>query len=149
MNWPCYLLVDVNHRDRAEHGGSEFDLRRVDTGEIVAVGTYGLFLGDDEGQVSTPGALWIVKHKARDTNPTDKLTGHLPMIEYEGTEDHLLVLTPGGTWCVDCPATGGGHWTRTGEPPNVTATPSIHLSPGVGPPHEWHGFLTAGALVTC
>jgi hypothetical protein len=34
-------------------------------------------------------------------------------------------------------------WQRTGEPPRVTVTPSIFVSPPAG----FHGFLTAGELV--
>lgn len=52
----------------------------------------------------------------------------------------LSVMTPGGIWHIDAPATGGGRWTRTGEPPNVTATPSILIGTA------YHGFLTGGVL---
>jgi hypothetical protein len=43
-------------------------------------------------------------------------------------------------WPIDGPCANGGHWTRTGEPPLVTASPSI-LTPG------YHGWLRAGVLV--
>lgn len=56
---------------------------------------------------------------------------------------HLAVMTPAGLWCIDCPATGSDHmWDRTGEPPHITATPSINIGP-----ERWHGWLTGGALV--
>lgn len=47
-------------------------------------------------------------------------------------------------WCVDCPSSKGGRWTREGDPrqANVTARPSI-LTP------YFHGFLTAGAIIEC
>ena len=62
---------------------------------------------------------------------------------------HLAVMTPAGLACLDCPATGPGgpgrYWERTGEPPNVTVTPSLDIAGGT--PDHWHGHLTAGALV--
>jgi len=55
---------------------------------------------------------------------------------------HLAVMTPAGLVCLDCPETGGTrHWTRTGEPPNVTVTPSLNVNH-----EEWHGWLTNGVL---
>lgn len=56
---------------------------------------------------------------------------------------HLGVMTAAGFVCVDCPATDPphGHWTRTGEPPLVTVTPSLNVDHGA-----WHGFLTNGVL---
>lgn len=61
-------------------------------------------------------------------------------------DGHLCVcLPPGGGldyWDVDGPAKGGGSWTRSGEPPLVTARPSI-LTP------RYHGFLTNGFLESC
>lgn len=60
---------------------------------------------------------------------------------------HLAVMTPAGLACLDCPATDPPprYWTRTGEPPNVTVTPSLLINPGGTP--TWHGFLTNGVLV--
>lgn len=59
----------------------------------------------------------------------------------------LCVVTPGGMWPIDGPASrpGGGEsapgaWTRTGEPPAITVAPSINL---VG---RYHGFLRDGVL---
>lgn len=46
-------------------------------------------------------------------------------------------------WLIDHEASGGGHWERTGEPPNITVTPSISI--GIDP-NRYHGFLTAGVL---
>jgi hypothetical protein len=50
-----------------------------------------------------------------------------------------MMLPDGYEWAIDGPATSGGHWTRTGTPPHITARPSI-LSPG------YHGWLTDGVL---
>ncbi len=56
---------------------------------------------------------------------------------------HLAVKTPGGEWLVDGPsANGGPGWTRNGEIPNVSASPSILMS-------NYHGFLTGGILKGC
>jgi hypothetical protein len=55
----------------------------------------------------------------------------------------LTVMTPGGEWAVDAPSSGGTLWQRTGAPPNVTATPSIHF------PGKYHGWLTNGLLISC
>jgi hypothetical protein len=72
-----------------------------------------------------------------------------------GPDGHcLIVVTPHGPWNVD----GGfqwpsaGKWTRTGEPPRVTARPSIGQGgkgPNGGPPWSYHAFLTDGALEDC
>ena len=64
---------------------------------------------------------------------------------------HLAVMTPAGLACLDCPATGGNkqpgrYWTRSGEPPNVTVTPSLEVGEADGSQPYWHGHLTAGVL---
>lgn len=54
----------------------------------------------------------------------------------------VVCLPPGGGldyWQIDGPSKGGGRWTRTGTPPNVTVTPSILTS-------SYHGFLRGGCL---
>lgn len=68
-------------------------------------------------------------------------------------ERALWVILPNnaGAFCIDGPSTHmddqakkityGDGWRRSGEPPNVTVTPSIDA---VG---EWHGWLTNGELV--
>ena len=60
---------------------------------------------------------------------------------WRGPDGRCLVLrTPGGDWVIDQPSRDGGHWTRTGTPPFITARPSI-LIPG-----RYHGWLTDGEL---
>jgi hypothetical protein len=56
---------------------------------------------------------------------------------------HLGVVTPAGLVCLDCPESDPpyGKWTRTGEPPNITVTPSLNVNNDT-----WHGFLTDGVL---
>lgn len=59
----------------------------------------------------------------------------------------LTVKLPGGgVWHIDSEANGGGHWSRSGVPPMITATPSIWSHANAGPPSEYHGFLQAGKL---
>lgn len=59
---------------------------------------------------------------------------------------HLSVMTPAGLVCLDCPASlpqpPGQYWTRTGDPPDITVTPSLNINDG-----QWHGWLTNGELV--
>jgi hypothetical protein len=55
----------------------------------------------------------------------------------------LSVITPGGQWDIDMPSSSGGHWQRSGEPPNVTANPSILI----GSPPRYHGWLRNGVLI--
>lgn len=64
--------------------------------------------------------------------------------EYAGRpgESWLVILPDGGQWITTQRATGGGHWTVTGTPPLITASPSIwHNAPG-----GWHGWVRAGFL---
>lgn len=55
---------------------------------------------------------------------------------------HLFVRTPGGVWDMDTISTNGEGWDVTGEPPNVTANPSIQHNHG----NRWHGWLRNGVL---
>jgi hypothetical protein len=72
------------------------------------------------------------------------------------------VKCPGGyPWSIDSPQSNStGHWHRTGEAPNFTATPSIHVTcaqfaetanalghfPVVGTKTLYHGHLINGVL---
>jgi hypothetical protein len=60
----------------------------------------------------------------------------------------IVVRTPGGDWIVDYPCKDGRGWTRTGEPPNITARPSIGIGGEAGK-WKYHGFLTDGVLKEC
>lgn len=52
----------------------------------------------------------------------------------------ICVLCPNGAeWCVDAKSSNGEGWTVTGQPPTITAAPSI-LVPG------YHGFLQGGVF---
>jgi len=75
--------------------------------------------------------------------------------EYRGPDGiALLVRCPRGDgqistndWTVDGAATGGGRWTRTGDPRTgaVTAEPSISIG-NPGSPGHYHGWLRNGEL---
>jgi hypothetical protein len=81
------------------------------------------------------------EHLLRDAPP-----GAMYIATWFHEKDHLHVCLPpnGGHdyWDVDGPSSNGNGWTRTGEPPNVTANPSI-LTP------RYHGFLRNGWLEEC
>lgn len=95
--------------------------RRADTGEELTI------------REAPAGAMW------------DAAWMHL-----KGADGRaLMVRTPGGfDWFVDGPATNGPGWTRSGEPPNVTARPSIGVPDHRGA-FAYHGFLTDGVLRSC
>jgi hypothetical protein len=60
---------------------------------------------------------------------------------WAGPDGRSLVmrLPAGGEWAIDGPSRSGGRWTRTGEPPLITARPSILST-------HYHGWLTDGIL---
>lgn len=52
----------------------------------------------------------------------------------------LSVMTPAGPWEIDSQYPTCGRWSRTGQPPNVTVSPSIHFV------DRYHGLLREGYL---
>ena len=50
-----------------------------------------------------------------------------------------MLKTPGGDWILDAISSQGNFWTREGEPPNITAHPSIITG-------NYHGWLKNGIL---
>lgn len=82
----------------------------------------------------TPGAMFWWNHQPRPNDPAPR------------PAPHLAVFTPGGIWCIDCPSTEPphAHWQREGEPPHITASPSIVLGPREKP--LYHGWLRDGIL---
>lgn len=134
MDIACFMVEPCNPHE-SPHGFGRFDIRRIDTGEIVATDTYGYFRGDAPGQCPAGAMAWVM-HR-----PESEL--HAPMDQSGGTQRHLLVVTPGGTWCTGCPATDShAHWRMSGEPPLCTVTPSIDLGHG-----HYHGYLHDGVLI--
>lgn len=83
------------------------------------------------GKVAPPGTM-IRAHWY------DEFSGHP-----DGIESWLISLPDGGDWITSSRATGGGYWTVTGTPPNITASPSIWHNQ----PDGWHGWVRNGELV--
>lgn len=102
------------------------------------------------GYVFTPEDQWQHNLDRLYRNPIDGAL-HRPReapvgamwLELWHDEPHLVVMTPGGEWDIDGPARNGGGWSRTGEPPLVTANPSILIG------DRYHGWLRDGFLVEC
>lgn len=82
----------------------------------------------DGAEPAPPGAMW-----------------YADWFSWKGPDGRsLAVMTPGGVWLVDGPASNSNRpWQRTGTPPNVTANPSIQIGT------RYHGWLRDGALVEC
>lgn len=60
-----------------------------------------------------------------------------------GGGPHLHAKVPGGDeWDIDSKSSNGDGWERSGDPPAVTASPSI-LTP------HYHGWLVAGVFTEC
>lgn len=91
-------------------------------------------------QEAPVGAMWYADWLKISEEQVYEQPGH-----FIGPDGHCLVVQLPGEWewCVDGPASGGGGWTRTGTPPEVTASPSVWANA----PHGWHGWLRDGYLV--
>lgn len=118
--WPTtceycdYEFADEDHWQVHDH----YCYVRPDTGEII------------QQRDLPPGAMF-------------DCFWHKVFPDHIGSDGRSLcvVLPPGGlnVWCIDGPASSGGHWTRSGEPPDITASPSILTG-------TYHGFLQSGVL---
>lgn len=76
-----------------------------------------------------PGAMW------RD-----------PEMDVDGLECWAIVLPNGTIWyTTERAGASGNRWTVTGEPPNITVTPSIDDR---DPNRPWHGWIRDGEFVT-
>lgn len=137
----CWMVEERDVRVEECSGLLWFELYDAVSGEVVADDTYGLFPGTDPGQVA-PGAVWVVRH-----NPARPPV--LPTTDPDGgTEDHRLVLTPGGAVCLDCPrqtvdedgAPVEVRYEVTGDAPELTVAGTITARSG------WSGTLVDGVL---
>jgi len=110
------------------------------------------FLPDDPWQerfdrlyLLTPGEGLVTLHAA----PVGAIWDAPWFVErgrYGGADGRCLVCrTPAGDWVIDGPASNGGRWVRTGEPPRLTVKPSIGFGPTVK--LTYHAFLTDGKLI--
>jgi hypothetical protein len=65
--------------------------------------------------------------------------------QLDGRAPCWVVRLPGGGYCwhtnSESTTEGEGLWNVTGEPPNLTVTPSINVGPEI-----WHGWITDGQL---
>ena len=77
-----------------------------------------------------PGAMW-----------------RWPDLDADGREAWVVVLpNEAGIWWTTYYATGTEQmWEVTGEPPNITVSPSINAGDGPGK-GNWHGFITDGVM---
>lgn len=79
-----------------------------------------------------PGAMW------RD-----------PTLDRDGREAWCIVLpNHAGLWWTTYLADGTEPprmWEVTGEPPNITVSPSINAGDGPGP-RNWHGWIRDGVM---
>ena len=123
--WPAHCACGYEFRpDDQWQLFHEVVYRRADTGEEMDL------------RNAPPGAMWDAFWLAE-------------MDSYRGPDGKSLVvkLPNGSEWTIDGPSSQGGHWTRTGEPPNLTATPSI-LSYACAAWPEYHGWLRDGELAS-
>jgi hypothetical protein len=108
------------------------------------------FNPNDEWQHRLIRLYWRSDHLAMTCTLQDAPPGamyYANWYDWKGPDGKcLVVVTPAGPWIVDGPSTNndgskGGTWTRTGELPKVTATPSINI------PGKYHGWLKNGVLI--
>jgi hypothetical protein len=107
--------------------------RRLDNGEVR-----------DDCDAFGPGAMWYA--------PWLSAFGsvHFQALPEEiRKRGNLIVKVPHGHWNIDSKSSNGTGWTRTGEPPVVTARPSIGIPGAQGQQWIYHGWLTDGELIPC
>lgn len=113
-------------------------LRRVDTGEVFK-----------SFSDAPPGAMvdctWHHDAARPEAEVLTKVREAGGVHKVFGLRKHpdgrvIMVKTPGGDWLIDQISSQGSFWTRTGEPPNITASPSIICG-------SYHGWLRNGELI--
>lgn len=78
------------------------------------------------------GSRWIWGHQLSDEYESLRASTRLPL---------LVKLPYGGDFCVDSAVTGESRgWTVTGDPPNITVSPSINCV------NLYHGWIRDGEL---
>jgi hypothetical protein len=110
---------------------------RSDTGERVAFRGYG-----DKRFAGALFDAWWLKGKLGEVQARAVAGVEGAKTTMVGADEIALVaICPnGGAWGVDGPGTGGGSWTRTGDPrqpETLSVSPSIVCG-------DYHGFLQAG-----
>ncbi len=103
---------------------------------------------DDEIYRLPDGTEFVFRHSLGRVAPVGTMIRAAWYDKYsqhpEGIESWLIALPDGGEWITSQKATGGGYWTVTGVPPNITASPSIFHNSPTG----WHGYVRSGELVS-
>lgn len=151
----CFLVKLVNERQEEPRNGKEYpghttyDVARSDNGEVLRRNV-GWFY--EAGQLAVPaGAMWW-----RDiaTLPDPPELGARQFFAGE----HLVVMTPGGTWNIDSRASNCARpddrvhrcWPRRGRPPKVTVDKAFGETCDAGAGSiqvgAYHGFLVSGVL---
>jgi hypothetical protein len=135
----CRIFTKLFERDEAHH-----DLfQNRETGDVLRYCDL------------PPGALYEDRYP---DHPTYVPNPHRP------DDKTWTVKLPCGTpWMMDCRASSGGYWTRTGEAPNLSMSPSIHITTtryvyddptdenkptGQSTVTVYHGYLTNGKLTS-
>lgn len=166
MGTRCFLLEEINAHDEPYgppgegHYHHHFDVRRVDTGEIL--------LRDTVFIRGVPvGAMWWEQFVADyfPKGPNDYHPSASEKTRQKPAEPSwlfcsgpvLCVMTPGGIWRIDCRASNctlpydyeHRCWVRHGEPPNITVDKAgLTCAAGAGSIQvgSYHGFLRDGEL---
>lgn len=98
---------------------------------------------EDGDYWETPGAVFEISVPRNEHGDAVPQSGHMLSEFYLAVQrerDPLMLVLPDGTaWCMDYAARNGPGWEVTGEPPHLTARPSI-ASEG------YHGWLDDGVL---
>lgn len=135
MSIQCFWLEETGEEFKEEHNGATHwfrPLRRVDTGEVFKTWAE-----------LPPGAMMdcdYLKESALPEAEAKALPANHFRLRKHPDGRVIMVKTPGGDWILDQISSQGNFWTRTGEPPNITAHPSIIAG-------DYHGWLRNGVLV--
>lgn len=129
--WPKKCVCGYEFKDTDSWQYNEDQLWRRDTGELLRL------------HDAAPGDMWLADWYA----PQSGSKFH----QARGGGPHLIVLCPGRHhWDVDNKSSNGEGWTRQGEPPNVSAIPSIGVwKANSTTEFAYHGYLTNGWLESC
>ena len=102
-----------------------------------------LFMADleDEKRWETPGAVFPFTLTGGLDGPHAKaILSEFYFRDHAGKRDPLIVILPdGNAWMIDRNASNGPGWEVSGDPPSLTARPSIATE-------TYHGWLNDGVL---
>jgi hypothetical protein len=89
----------------------------------------------NEGPWPAIGEMWYVQPgKVAEGRLSDDHKSH------RAGQPTLWVRIPGGPFCLDMRTEAGAQWSRVGEPPRITVTPSINEV------DIWHGYIRDGMV---